>query len=227
MSEERFALMVGEEMSPHPNAVGYVRTAVGDPDSLSLEAQAEAIREYCHARGWRLIRIYSDPDLVASHEGAPPGLRQLLQDVASGEIRYVVVKRLSRLGRKLGDLIALLEELARRGVVVVSVDDDLESSETLMRLLVAVDDLSRSLLRERIRVALRAAKQRGKHLGAVPLGMSRAPDGRLVDVGRSELARELRARLQQGYSLARAARELGVAYSTAWRLLRSSGDDSP
>jgi DNA invertase Pin-like site-specific DNA recombinase len=222
MSEEGVALMASETLlaPAAPAAVGYVRDA-GDQDPLAV--QAEAIREYCRRRGWRLVRIYSDPaapDLV-------PGLQRLLQDVRSGEqIRYIVVKRFSRLAWRLGDLIAVLEELNRLGIVVVSVDDELESSETLLKLLIAVDDLSRSLRSERIKAALSAARQQGKYLGAVPVGMARAPDGRLIDVGRSELIRELRNRIRQGYSLARAARELGISYSTAWRLLRSSEDSS-
>jgi DNA invertase Pin-like site-specific DNA recombinase len=208
-----------------PHAVGYVRAVAGDPD---VEAQARAIQAHCQSRGWRLVRIYSDPDPAASAEGERPGWRQLLQDLhASGEIHYVVVKRLAVLGRKLGELISLLEDLARRGVVVVSLDDELESSEPLIRLLVAVDDLSRSLARERIRSGLSVARQKGKHLGAVPIGMARGEDGRLIDVFRGELIRALTDRIRKGDSVAKAARELGISYSTAWRLLRSSSEDSP
>jgi site-specific DNA recombinase len=200
-----------------PTAAGYVRAGPQDPPP----DQAEAIRAYCARRGWRLVRIYSDD----SASGAS-GLQGLLQDARAGEIRYVVVKRLSRLACRLGDLITVLEELARLGVVVVSVDDELESSDTLLRLLIAVDDLLRSMRSERIKAALSARRQQGKHLGAVPVGMARGPDGRLVDVGRSELIRQLLERVRQGYSVARAARELGISYSTAWRLLRSSSDSS-
>jgi len=201
-----------------PAAAGYVRAGSQDPPA----AQAEAIREFCHRRGWRLVRIYSDDP--ASDEGS--GLQGLLQDARAGEIQYVVVKRLSRLAPRLGDLIAILEELSKLGVVVVSVDDELESSETLLKLLIAVDDLSRSLRSERIKAALSARRRQGKHLGAVPVGMARGPDGRLVDVGRSELIHRLLERVRQGYSVARAARELGISYSTAWRLLRSSSEGS-
>jgi site-specific DNA recombinase len=200
-----------------PAAAGYVRAGSQDPPA----AQAEAIREFCHRRGWRLVWIYSDDP--ASDEGS--GMQGLLQDARAGKIQYVVVKRLSRLAPRLGDLIAILEELSRLGVVVVSVDDELESSETLLKLLIAVDDMSRSLRSERIKAALSARRRQGKHLGAVPVGMARGPDGRLVDVGRSALIRELRNRVRHGYSVAGAARELGISYSTAWRLLRSSGDD--
>jgi|GEM_PF-6471156 len=204
-----------------PAAAGYVRAGPQDPP----EGQAEAISEFCRRRGWRLVRIYSDHDPAAS-AGPAPGLQRLLQEARAGEIQYVVVKRLARLGRRIGDLIAILEELNRLGVVVVSVDESLESSETLLKLLIAVDDLSRSLRSERIKAALSAARRQGKHLGAVPVGMARGPDGRLVDVGRSELIRQLLERVRQGYSVARAARELGISYSTAWRLLRSSSDSS-
>ena len=208
--------------SSAPAAAGYVRAGPQDPP----EGQAEAISAYCARRGWRLVRIYSDDPDSDEGSGEGSGLQGLLQEARAGEIQYVVVKRLSRLAWRLGDLIAILEELFGLGVVVVSVDDELESSETLLRLLIAVDDLSRSLRSERIKAALSAARRQGKHLGAVPVGMARGPDGRLVDVGRSELIRQLLERVRQGYSVARAARELGISYSTAWRLLRSSSDSS-
>jgi site-specific DNA recombinase len=225
MSEEGVAYMASEmPLAPvAPAAVGYVRAVAGEQDPP--EAQAEAIREYCRARGWRLVRIYSDPDSVTSGEPAL-GLQRLLQDARGGEIQYVVVKRLSRLAGRLGDLIAILEELTRLGVVVVGIADGLESGETLLKLLIEVDDLLRSLRSERIKAALNAARRQGKHLGAVPVGMARAPDGRLVDVGRSELIRQLHSRVRQGHAVARAARELGISYSTAWRLLRSFEDSS-
>jgi len=208
-----------------PRAVVYVRISKENPDGHSLEAQSQAIQAYCQARGWVLVRIYTDDGVsgaVAPDER--PGLAELERDVLGDGIQFVIVWRLDRLGRKASDLLAFLDRLERKGVAFVSIDDAIDTSKPegrlLRTILAGVAEFERELVRQRTKRGLAIARQRGKYLGRTPVGMVRTPDGGLQDAGRSELIRKLRARVfMHGQPLARAARELGLAYTTAREML--------
>jgi DNA invertase Pin-like site-specific DNA recombinase len=206
-------------------AVGYVRISKENPEGHSLEAQRQAIEAYCKARGWELVRIYEDDGVsgaVAPDER--PALAELERDVLSDGIQYVIVWRLDRLGRKAGELLAFLDRLEKKGVAFVSIDDAIDTSKPegrlLRTILAGVAEFERELIRQRTRRGLAIARQKGKYLGRTPKGMVRDAEGRLQDAGRAELIRKLRARVfLHKEPLARAARELGIPYATAWRML--------
>jgi site-specific DNA recombinase len=208
-----------------PRAVGYVRISKENPEGYGLEAQRQAIEAYCRARGWELVRIYSDDGVsgaVAPDER--PALAELERDVLRSDgIQYVIVWRLDRLGRKAGELLAFLDRLERKGVAFVSVDDAIDTSKPegrlLRTILAGVAEFERELIRQRTQRGLAVARQRGKWVGRPPKGTV-VIEGRLQDTGREELIRKLRARVfLHGQPLARVARELGLPYTTAREML--------
>jgi site-specific DNA recombinase len=207
-----------------PRAVGYVRISKENPEGHSLQAQREAIEAYCRARGWELVRIYEDDGVSgAVSPDERPALQELERDVLSDGIQYVVVWRLDRLGRKAGELLAFLDRLERKGVAFVSIDDAIDTSKPegrlLRTILAGVAEFERELIRQRTRRGLAVAREKGKWVGRPPKGTV-VVDGRLQDAGRDELVRKLRARVVlHGQPLARAARELGLAYTTAREML--------
>lgn len=78
----------------------YLRMST-EHQQYSLENQAAAIQKYAQARNFDIVRTYSDAaksGLVLKHRA---GLRQLLQDVASGNpgYRFILVYDVSRWGR--------------------------------------------------------------------------------------------------------------------------------
>jgi site-specific DNA recombinase len=214
------------ELHVRPRAVGYARLSKdGDKEHYSIEAQRQAIEAYCKARGWDLVKVYVDDGVSgAVHPSERPAMKRMIQDVLADGIQYIVVKRLDRFGRKAGELLSLLDALERKGVAVVSIDDNIDTStpsgRLLRTILAGVAEFERDLIRERTKAGLAIARQKGKYLGRTPRGTVRDPEGRLQDAGRSELVRKLRARVfMHKEPLAKAARELGIPYATAWRML--------
>jgi site-specific DNA recombinase len=211
-----------------PRAVGYVRISKENPEGHSLQAQRQAIEAYCKARGWELVRVYEDDGVsgaVAPNER--PALAELERDVLGDGIQYVVVWRLDRLGRKAGELLAFLDRLEKKGVAFVSIDDAIDTSKPegrlLRTILAGVAEFERELIRQRTRRGLAVAREKGKWVGRPPKGTV-VVDGRVQDAGRDELVRKLRARVVlHGQPLARAARELGIPYTTAREMLYGRG----
>jgi site-specific DNA recombinase len=218
----------GKDFNNRPKAVGYVRVSKETPDGYSIEAQRQAIEAYCKARGWDLVEVYPDDGVSgAIRPGDRPGMAKMLQDVLADGISYIVVKRLDRFGRKAGELLSLLDALEQKGVAVVSIDDNIDTSTAAGRLLrtilAGVAEFERDLIRERTRAGLAVARQAGKWVGRPPRGTV-VVDGRLQDAGREELVKKLKARVHlHGKTVAQAARELGLPYKAAWRMLYGQG----
>jgi hypothetical protein len=72
-------------------------------------------------------RIYEDRGYSGSNIRRP-GLQELLSDVADGLVDIVVVHRLDRLSRHLGDFSALMQDFERHGVALVSVTQSIDTS---------------------------------------------------------------------------------------------------
>jgi DNA invertase Pin-like site-specific DNA recombinase len=68
------------------------------------ENQAAELRRYAQARGWTIIREYSDLGISGARERRP-ALDELLQDARRRRFDGVVCWRLDRFGRNLKHLI--------------------------------------------------------------------------------------------------------------------------
>lgn len=98
-----------------------------------------------------------------------PQLQKLQWAISKGRIDTVVVFRLDRLARNLRDGLALLADLADRGIKCVSTSEGIQSDNSTGRLiasiLLAVASFERETTVERIKAGMAAAKANGKHVG--------------------------------------------------------------
>ena len=78
----------------------------------SLDAQREAGVAYVRSqagKGWRLVETQYDDGGISGGTLERPALRRLLDDIAAGKIHVVVVYKVDRLTRSLGDFAKLVE----------------------------------------------------------------------------------------------------------------------
>jgi site-specific DNA recombinase len=135
--------------------------------NTSLRGQVEACREYAQKQGYTIIR-----EVTEDFSGARldrPGLDELRGMADRGEIEALVVFEADRLSRKVGHLLLLEEELSRRGVGLLFVNgqDDTTSPEGRMFFTMrgAFGEFERTKIIERTRLGkLRMARQ-GKAIG--------------------------------------------------------------
>ncbi len=99
---------------------------------------------------------------------ARPVLAQLLKEIRAGDV--LVVVRLDRLARSVSHLLEVIEGLEKKGAHFKSLRDPIDTSTPQgmfsLQVLGAVAQLERSLISERTKAGLRAAKARGKVLGS-------------------------------------------------------------
>ncbi len=96
-----------------------------------------------------------------------PILRNLLRELVSGDL--LVVVRLDRLARSVSHLLAVIEDLEKRGVHLRSPRDPIDTSTPQsmfpLQVLGAVAQIERALIAERTKAGMMAAKARGQLAG--------------------------------------------------------------
>ncbi|MDP9563504.1 MULTISPECIES: recombinase family protein [Rhizobium/Agrobacterium group] len=137
--------------------VGYARVSTGE-QKIDLQIQALE-RMGCD-------QVFSDHGQSGS-DFERAGLEAALDAVVPGDM--LVVWRLDRLGRSLVGLVGLLEQLGKRHVHFRSLSENIDTASSggklMFHMMAALAEFERSLISERTRAGMAAAKVRGARLG--------------------------------------------------------------
>lgn len=227
-----------EPTSPPPQRCAvYTRVSMdnAEGDKLSsVQAQFMACHELIASQlGKHWVptdRIYEDRGYSGSNIRRP-GLQELLLDVADGFVDIVVVHRLDRLSRHMGDFNALMQDFERHGVALVSVTQSIDTSgpqgRLTLNLLTSFAQFEREIAGERGREKRAASRRQGVWQGgAPPLGYGLAQQRLVEEPAEAKTVRDIFERFLQQPSvtaLIQELSELGVktkAWHTKSGLLR-------
>jgi len=135
----------------------------------SHEPRRGELLEYCDRRGWKDMVEYADT--ISGAKFMRTGLDRLMADARRGRIERIVVAKLDRLGRSLPHLAQLVGELHTHRTALIATSQGIDTSRDnpagrlQMHVLMAVTEFERSLIRERTKAGLNAARARGSKLG--------------------------------------------------------------
>ena len=104
---------------------------------------------------------------VASGAKKRPMLKALVDQLVKNDV--LIVAALDRLGRRTSEVLLLIEELDKKGVILKSlregVDYSTPTGKLVTQILVSVAEMERNMISERTKAGLEAAKNSGKQLG--------------------------------------------------------------
>ena len=170
---------------------GYVRVSK-DTQTLSVAAQAEKIRAAATVRGTDLAEIIIDED-ESGKNLRRPGVQRLMKMIRAREVEAVIICKLDRLTRSVGDLGELIALVDRYGVALVSLSESLDTKSATGRLMVtliaAISAWERETISERVSTVLRYKRSLGERSGNVPYGFSAGLNERGVDGKTTKAAR--------------------------------------
>jgi DNA invertase Pin-like site-specific DNA recombinase len=136
--------------------IGYARVST---DEQNLAAQLDALR----AAGCALIF----EEHASGGQRSRPQLAAALAAIRPGDT--LLVARLDRLARSLAHLLEIVERLRSQGAHFRSLRDPIDttgpSGVLVLQMLGAVAEFERSLIRERTKAGIAAAKARGRYVG--------------------------------------------------------------
>jgi site-specific DNA recombinase len=144
----------------------------------SLAAQREACIAFIESQrheGWRVLEAHYDDGGYSGATLQRPALQRLLADIAAGKLDCVVIYKLDRLTRALTDFAKMVEAFDARGIALVSVTQQFNTTSSMGRLtlnvLLSFAQFEREVTAERIRDKFAASKRKGLWMGGrVPLG---------------------------------------------------------
>ena len=139
-----------------------------EQDFNSLDAQREACEAYIQSQageGWELVRARYDDGGYSGGTLDRPGLTRLLEDIDAGKIDTVVVYKVDRLTRSLGDFAKIVEIFDAHEASFVSVTQQFNTTTSMGRLtlnmLLSFAQFEREVTGERIRDKIAASKRKG------------------------------------------------------------------
>ena len=137
---------------------GYARVSTG---TQNLDRQLDALEKY------GVDKIYNEK--MTGTKRDRPELEKMLERMTEGDT--VVIESLSRLGRSTKDLIELVDLFEKRGVHLVSLKEQIDTTTStgklLFTLMSAIAQFERDVIADRTREGLKAARARG-HFGGRP-----------------------------------------------------------
>jgi DNA invertase Pin-like site-specific DNA recombinase len=141
----------------------------------SLDAQREACEAFILSQkheGWTALSEMYDDGGISGGTMERPALTRLLADIAAGKIDTVVVYKVDRLTRSLGDFAKIVEVFDTAGVSFVSVTQQFNTTSSMGRLtlnmLLSFAQFEREVTGERIRDKIAVSKQKGMWMGGLP-----------------------------------------------------------
>lgn len=196
---------------------GYIRVSTEEQavEGVSLAAQREKIRLYCQLHSLTLVDMLEDPG-VSAKSLKRPGLTQALEMLESGDAAGMVIAKLDRLSRDVGDWSTLVDTYfgERAGKYLMSAADSIDTRTAAGRLvlnvLMSVAQWEREAIGERTKAALSYKKSKGERVGTIPFGFDVASDGKTLVANPDEQAvlASMRTMQEDGMSIREIAREL-------------------
>lgn len=185
--------------------IGYARVSTQDQN---LQLQLDAL----HRAGCELIF----QDKKSGKNADRKGLQDLQQKIRKGDT--VIVWKLDRLGRSLKDLINLVSSFEKKEVGFVSLQDSIDTTtptgKLTFHIFAALAEFERSMISERTKAGLAAARARGRVGGRKPGLSKKAQDkARLAESLYKEKVR----------SIKEICEHLEISKPTLYRYLRSRG----
>ena len=151
-------------------AILYSRVSTDDQaeSGLGLEDQRKRLDGMAAAKGWVSTLSLTDNGVSAKSLDRP-ALSQALELLASGQAQALMVTKLDRLTRSVGDLGELMARAESEGwaliVLDLGVDTTTASGKLVANVMGAVAQWEREIIGERTKAALAAKKAQGHRLG--------------------------------------------------------------
>ena len=199
-------------------AWGYVRVST---DQQRTETQKLAILEYANRQSEK-IDNWVEVKASSRKSSTERRIDELLERLHNGDT--LIVAELSRLGRSVGQIAMLIDELLRNKIRVICLKENINLNGTkdiqtkvMITMFSLFAEIERDLISERTKEGLARARAEGKLLGR--------PKGKL---GKSKLdgkEKEIQGYLEKGVNKANIAKIYGVSWPTLNNFIKTRSLD--
>ena len=166
--------------------LGYVRVSsvIQKKKNNSIPLQKKKINEYCKLNDFELIDVYKDDGISGMSIDKRNGYKNMIQYLNDNDIDGIVVWSLSRLGRKMKDVVEFMDYLKQNNIGFYSIKENLNNNDKIgsliMNILSSINEFEVEVIRERIKDVKRNKKQNGEVYGRMMYGFDNV-NGKMVE----------------------------------------------
>ena len=166
--------------------LGYVRVSseIQKRKNNSIPLQKKKINEYCKLNDYDLVEIYEDDGISGMSIENRNGYCKMIDYMKNNDIDGVVVWSLSRLGRRMKDVVEFMDYLKRNKIGFYSIKENLNNDDKvgglIMNILGSINEFEVEMIRERIRDIKRDKKEKGEVYGRMMYGYDNI-NGKMIE----------------------------------------------
>ncbi|MEV2907483.1 recombinase family protein [Paenibacillus larvae] len=166
-------------------AATYERVSTNEQanEGFSLEAQREKNMAYITTENWNYIGSFTDPGYSGKNLSRP-GIKSLINEIERKNIDAIIVHKLDRLTRNIGDLYDLLDLFDKHNVKFISITEKIDTSSAMGRMFIFILGIFaqwyRENLAEEVRKGMEKRTKKGFHNVTVPLYGYKLENGELI-----------------------------------------------
>lgn len=166
--------------------IGYVRVSseIQKRKNNSIPLQKKKIKGYCSLNDFDLIDVYEDDGVSGMSIDKRNGFKSMVEFMKENKIDGIVVWSLSRLGRKMKDVVEFMDFLKSNNIGFFSIKENLSNDDKIgsliMNILSSINEFEVEVIRERIKDVKRNKKENGEVYGRMMYGFDNV-NGKMIE----------------------------------------------
>ena len=156
---------------------GYCRvsTEIQKLKDNSIKSQIKFISDYCEFNKLELVKVFRDEGISGLKKNRD-GLNELFKNLKKDKIDCLIVYSLSRLGRKLKDVLEFIETLNKNNIKFISIKENFNNDEVVGKLMLgilgSINEFEVNILSDRIKDVKQYKKSKNEvYCGNILFGM--------------------------------------------------------
>ena len=155
--------------------LGYIRVSSKiQKKGYSMKNQFIKIKDYCRYKDYDLIDVFEDNGISGMSIDKRDGYKGMLDYMKENSVDGVVVYSLSRLGRRMKDVIEFMDLLKKNNIKFFSIKENLNNEDKIgsliLNIMSSINEFEVENIRERIRDVKREKKKNGLVYGRLMYG---------------------------------------------------------
>jgi|TARA_B100001559_G_C16376427_1_gene564484 site-specific DNA recombinase len=194
--------------------IGYVRVSsdISKNKGNSISNQINKVSDFCNLNDYDLVDILKDEGKSGMEYSKRDGYLELINRCKTENINGVVVYCLSRLGRRMKDIIDVMELFNKNDIEFYSVKENINNKDIMgklmMNILMSFNEFEVDNIRERIIDVKRNNKENGLVYGKLMYGKSKDGKKLIDNVDEMKTIRYMKTLRSKGWSYFRISDKL-------------------
>ena len=186
--------------------IGYVRVSslVQKEKGNSIPNQISKIKSYCKLNEYELIDILSDDGISGMSKFKRKDYLKLIDIISNKDIDGVVVNDLSRIGRKMSDVVEFIDSMKKKNIefhtIKEGINNDSNVGGLIINILSSINQFEVEMLRNRISEVKQYKKSNNLVYGNLIFGKTKDGERLIDNVDELKVIKYMKNLRKRGYS---------------------------